>query len=1019
MPKLEVKLFGIPEIYLDKEEKKFPFKKADALFYYLLLVKKTTRDHLVNLFWSDSEDEIAKKNLRNAIYIIKKTLGVEVFLSPQRSMIELNPNIELVTDEESFSSSDIHSVDYYQGSFLEGLHLKGCENFDSWIIGQRQHFEGVYIQKTLSSALKLYEKKDYNEVEKHCKRLIKIDPFDEEVYRMLMKNYFEAGRYDKSMSLYNDLVKLLDEELAINPDDLTVEIYEMIVKKRSQVKKNTKKDSNRFFFGRQDEVEVLYKNYSEYLNGNKYTHYLIQGEVGVGKTELINELLVKLKEDDVAAVRVFCYQPIEGFNLRSWDDLIEKLGAIVEAKKITIPEFVKLAIVSTFPSFEKRLTNNLGQRVTDEHIFKKRTVENAIYELIKIVTKEVKLLLIFEDIQWLDNSSLIMLKKLVNERYVQNPVVYITCRNAHNDEIEKFISEFSSREIIVKIHLERFNKAQTNDFIKEYLAIDNVSEEIESIAYLETEGNAFFIMELLNSMKYENNYNVLSTKVKDSMKNRLLNLSKESLQLIQLASVYLKRFTVEDIISISEKTEFDVLDLIEELENMYLIREEINENNEAVYTFTHRKIKEYIYNSLSLSKRKILHIRIAKKAEEKLKKGANRNIYSKLIFHYTQANNTLKAFEYRIKNLYEYLQSSHEVFPLIKERDVFNRESIFFNSVEIEEEFLKIELLFEDMKYEYLDDHFCELKLKFKHMTGRHYINNGFYKKGLEVIKDVIELAEEYRNYEYLIKGYLQNIFYSINTHNMEFMSENISIALKIAHKENLKFEIGILLRLKGLYFVLNSNFKKGEQLLLTSIEIMKKFKDKDKYTLNIAAAYYYMGDSNRFKGDFAEAILYYEKAIEICENNDLLGRLTLFYTNAGHSAYNLGDYTLSQRYFESAIKLYEQLDFPWRRSIAHGFLGLLKIRQGKYDSALTMFKMADDYSSKMNNPYELAVVCRIKAELENMLLEGNIFSMKLQLFIESEDSDYIEEGINHLKNFTHCYEMRRLKELKMNRQLI
>ena len=72
-----------------------------------------------------------------------------------------------------------------------------------------------------------------------------------------------------------------------------------------------------------------------------------------------------------------------------------------------------------------------------------------------------------------------------------------------------------------------------------------------------------------------------------------------------------------------------------------------------------------------------------------------------------------------------------------------------------------------------------------------------------------------------------------------------------------------------------------------------------------------------------------------------------------------------------------------------------------------------------MNNPYELAVVSRIKAELENMLLEGNIFSMKLQLFIESEDVDYIEEGIHHLRNFKHCYEMRRLKELKMKRQLL
>ncbi len=43
--------------------------------------------------------------------------------------------------------------------------------------------------------------------------------------------------------------------------------------------------------------------------------------------------------------------------------------------------------------------------------------------------------------------------------------------------------------------------------------------------------------------------------------------------------------------------------------------------------------------------------------------------------------------------MYEDLGSSHEVFPLIKERDVFNHDSIFFSESEIEEEFLKIESL--------------------------------------------------------------------------------------------------------------------------------------------------------------------------------------------------------------------------------------------------------------------------------------------------------------------------------------
>lgn len=111
-------------------------------------------------------------------------------------------------------------------------------------------------------------------------------------------------------------------------------------------------------------------------------------------------------------------------------------------------------------------------------------------------------------------------------------------------------------------------------------------------------------MEFLNNIKHNQSYHEMSPKIKDALKHRLLNLSKDSLQLIQLASIYFDRFSVEDLISISDKSEFEVLDLIEELENMYLLKEELDEEDNAVYNFTHRKIKTYIYDNLSMSKEK-------------------------------------------------------------------------------------------------------------------------------------------------------------------------------------------------------------------------------------------------------------------------------------------------------------------------------------------------------------------------------------------------------------------------------
>ncbi len=88
--KVKLKLFGVPKIILNEEAVEFPFKKAEAIFFYLAIQKRVTRDELVNLFWSELNEARPKKNLRNALYQIKKTLGEEVLYTPKRSIVEIS-----------------------------------------------------------------------------------------------------------------------------------------------------------------------------------------------------------------------------------------------------------------------------------------------------------------------------------------------------------------------------------------------------------------------------------------------------------------------------------------------------------------------------------------------------------------------------------------------------------------------------------------------------------------------------------------------------------------------------------------------------------------------------------------------------------------------------------------------------------------------------------------------------------------------------------------------------------------
>ena len=74
MPELNAKLFGTPAVSVDGREITLPYKKADALLYYLILKRKTTRSELIGLLYEDADSATALKNLRHAIYTSARRL---------------------------------------------------------------------------------------------------------------------------------------------------------------------------------------------------------------------------------------------------------------------------------------------------------------------------------------------------------------------------------------------------------------------------------------------------------------------------------------------------------------------------------------------------------------------------------------------------------------------------------------------------------------------------------------------------------------------------------------------------------------------------------------------------------------------------------------------------------------------------------------------------------------------------------------------------------------------------------
>lgn len=1004
-------MLGIPQVYIDGENIKLPFKKAEALLYFMAIEKNATRDQLVNLFWADSIEEVSKKNLRNAIYIIKKTLDLEVFLSPKRSMITLNDTVDFELDVDGEIKVG------KSGEFLDGLYLKNCDDFDLWLNSQRQFYEDRTIGLLRNKISEAVARNDYKSVEVYGKELLVLDQFDEDIYRILMQNYFNAGRFDKSIRVYEKLVDLLDEELSISPDVETVQLHNDILKKRTQIKIAKQQHDGIFFYGRKVELKVLSGNYINYVQGNPYNHTVIIGEAGVGKTELINSFTSQMDSKATYILRTHCYKATEGFILKSWDSIIEELGQIITNENIKLPVVVRQTIQSVFPAFLLDTDSAVGPKLSNAGMYEMKIIENALVELFSIVSLNRKIIIIVEDIHWTDKISLSLLERVIlNDRV--NMLMICTCRISYDDITEKFITKIGANVNLERLYLQRFNGEDTIEFAKHFLPEKMVTQSLLKNLYAETEGNSFFLTEVLNNIKNGENYKVISSKIQDVLKHRILNLSSEAQKLIQIASIYFDTFSIEGLIGISGKGEIEVLDTIEELLRKNILKEIMEPNGRLMFMFTHQKIREFVYGDLSLSKKKILHERVAKYFESKLRGvKMDRLLYPKLIIHYEGAQNNLKVLEFSIADLYVHLQSIHEVFPIVDHKEIIDHVNVFIDEYQVLKEFEKLEGLYEKVFNEMGETKYLlELKVSLIHMESRYFINNGLFDRGLEYVDELFECAKKIGEKSHELKALLVKIHYSINAHKMVLMTALITEAMAIAVGLDMAFEIALLKRLSGFNNVLIGKYDKGEALLQESIMLMGNLGDKNKYILNIAASYYYLGDSYKFRGDFTKALEYYQLAIELCNDYGIVGRLTIFYTSAGQTYLNMGNSGKANAYFDMALELYEMLDFPWRRSIAYGCKGLLLIQEKSYKRGLELLVKMDTVSEKQRNPYEIAIKYRIKAQVAKLVQDGKCKNSEIVKFINGISAEaYAQHGIKALNRFENCHEMKLLQELKNN----
>ncbi|PRR76875.1 Tetratricopeptide repeat protein [Clostridium liquoris] len=1015
MSSIYVKMFGTPIVTKDGKEILFPYNKVKALFYYLIVNKQASRDELAGLLWSEENENIAKKNLRNAIYKIKKSFGEEILISPKKSIVMLNGDIDIKSDIDIFLNDNEKWIEAYTGEFLQGFFVKNAEEFEDWIIKARENYQEQYQGKLYDQINKDINNCNASNIERYAKLLISVDEFDEKAYRILMEYYKENKNYGKVIETYNKLSQLLDKELGIAPDEHTRKIFNEVLDIMNESNGNKKESTNEFFYGRCNELRLLENNYEKFIKGNDGKSIIITGEAGIGKSRLIDKFVKDIDEDETYIFETSCYQVEKEYFLKPWNTIISKISDTILNDKINIPTIWENIISTIFPEFHKKDSNPNIKLIENIDTLKYEMIGDVLTDILKKINEKKKVIFIFDDIQWMDSMSLSLLSSVMLHQNKNNNIFIATCRNEYDSNIDKFMTTMNSYNKVITVNLPRFTSTEVEGFIRKALPNYNMTKEMLKKIYDETEGNTFFLTEYLNIIKSNGDTNIMSVKMQDILKSRFLYISDEGKKILNIASLFFDEVPLDILEDLTGKDELELIDIIEELENKFILKE-VNSNDKISFKFTHQKLREFVYIKQSDGRKKILHNKIGNLLEKGLKNDkTDINTYHKLIYHYSNGDNRVKSLNYKIKSLNYYLNFSHELFPILSNPDSEAYKYAYFSKQQTIKHLKDIDnLLKEVKKKEGATEQVVKLEIAFLHMKGRYLIREGDYEQGTAFIQEMIEKSIEIKDRDYGLEGYKQMIYYCIQTNKTDLMIRYVELALDLAVECNYHKEIGILLRLKGLYKIMCGEYEEAEKLLNESINIFNVTKQvADKYSLNIAAAYNYIGEIRRFNMKFSEALNYYDKAIAICENKNALTSLAVFNINAGQAAFDMGDYYGAKDYFEKAYSLYNQFDSIWRRSILEAFMALLYVKEGNYSEGLQYLKNADAHSQKLKNPHEIGVVYRIKAEIR-VSMEGNENLNKIYSKYLDKDIDYYcDEGIKFLKEARDNYEIEVINVLR------
>lgn len=530
IPLLQIELFGGFQVSLDQRPLDgFISNKARALFAYLFVTRKPQpRPVLAEMFWGGKRDAVAGTNLRVALSNLRSIAAP--YLEIGRHEVGINPAAPYTLDVAEFQArmerlaprwQDVDAqvleegVALYQGDLLSGFVVRDALSFEEWALWQRERLRQMALQGLYMLSMHQTERGNYDSALMATRRLLDLEPWQEEGHRQMMLLLALTGNRSAALAQYETCRRILASELNTHPLPETNALLERI-KAMPQAAASRpplpKQRPQSTLFGREKEFDWLLGQWTQVQQGRGRLS-LVEGEMGIGKTRLIEEALHHVNQASTVTLRARChefgadlpFQPLADLlriGLAKQPDLLKRISPVwLPHLAVILPE-----IYDPFTS-SSAVQPPTANGLTTLHLFE------AVHQTLRALLApagnlapgiEPRLVIFLDDLHWIDSATVDLLRYLL-PRVAELPIWLVGAHQQEGiDPEHPFLRLRSTLIVEDRASVLRLERLPTSAIVDWISAVPDVAESqrerLAEVIVQRGQGNPFITSQMLRDL---------------------------------------------------------------------------------------------------------------------------------------------------------------------------------------------------------------------------------------------------------------------------------------------------------------------------------------------------------------------------------------------------------------------------------------------------------------------------------------------------------------------------------------